>query len=98
MSFSLRSWSNWKSPAELDMVTVTQMGCSEPRSRRTPSMAAADTEWIESDPAEKGIRDRPFAMSSASAMRTTPASSVRGFPPERCEMMAWRISARMSVA
>ena len=65
------------------------------RSMDTDSTAAADTEWIESEPCSNGMRDRPFAMSSASAMRTMPASRVSGLPPERCEMMACCTSARM---
>ena len=42
---------------------------------RTSSIAAAESEWIETDPRSKGIRERPFAMSSASATRRTPAST-----------------------
>ena len=57
-------------------------------------LAAAEIEWMLCEPCSKGMRDRPSAMSSASAMRTTPASTVSGAPPERCEMMAWRISER----
>ena len=42
------------------------------------AMAAADSEWIESRPDSNGIRERPYAISSASATRTTPASTDSG--------------------
>ena len=77
---------------------MTAIGFALPRSMETESTAAADTEWMEVEPASNGMRERPLAMSSASAMRTIPASSVSGLPPERCEMMACRISERRIVA
>ena len=46
----------------------------------TSSIAAAESEWIETEPRSNGIRERPFAMSSASATRTIPASRVSGLP------------------
>ena len=42
------------------------------------AIAAAESECIETRPFSNGIRDRPSAMSSASATRRTPASSESG--------------------
>ena len=63
----------------------------------TVSMAAADSEWIDVRPSANGMRERPFAMSSASATRTTPASSDSGSPSERCEVMHCSTSAITTV-
>ena len=41
-----------------------------------------------SRPDSTGTRERPWAMSSASATRTTPASSVYGSPRRRWPMIA----------
>ena len=60
---------------------------------RTSSIAAAESEWIETRPDSNGIRERPLAMSSASATRTTPASTESGTPSERWEMIVWSTSA-----
>ena len=54
---------------------------SAPRARSpaeisTRSIAAAEIAWIPICPASTGSRVRPWAMSSASATRTTPASTV----------------------
>ena len=68
--------STWKIPAELLSSISIRTGCSSPASIRTSSTAAAEIEWIPSWPASIGIRVRPWAMSSASATRTTPASTV----------------------
>ena len=43
-------------------------------------IAAALSEWIEIEPRANGILERPCSMSSASATRTIPASSVSGLP------------------
>ena len=66
---------------------------SSPASIRTWSMAAADSEWMLVRPASNGTRERPLAMSSASATRTIPASRVSGSPLRRWPMMAPRASA-----
>ncbi len=44
-------------------------------------------------PASNSTRERPLAMSSASATRTIAASIVSGLPRERCEMTACIASA-----
>ena len=44
-------------------------------------------------PASNGIRDRPLAMSSASATRTIAPSIVNGAPRERWEITACIASA-----
>ena len=61
-------------------------------------MAAADSEWIDTRPVSNGIRERPLAMSSASATRTTPASTESGWPSERWEMIVCSTSAWTIVA
>ncbi len=63
-------------PAELLSSISTRTGRSSPASIRTSSIAAAEIEWIPSCPASSGMRLRPWAMSSASATRTMPASTV----------------------
>ena len=60
---------------------------------RTESIAAAESECIDTRPASNGMRERPFAMSSASATRTMPASSVSGSPSARCEVIVCSTSA-----
>jgi hypothetical protein len=57
------------------MTISTMTGRVSPSVIRTSSIAAAESEWIEKEPRSKGIRERPFARSSASATRRTPASS-----------------------
>ena len=64
----------------------------------TSSIAAAESECIETLPFSNGIRERPWAMSSASATRTTPASSENGSPPARCEMIACSTSEVITVS
>ena len=44
-----------------------------------------------------GTRERPRAMSSASATWTTPASTVKGSPRRRWEMIACSASATITV-
>ena len=44
-------------------------------------------------PASNGTRERPLAMSSASATRTIPASIVNGSPRRRWPMIACSVSA-----
>ena len=46
------------------------------RSMLTSSIAAAEIAWMPRSPRSTGSRERPWAMSRASATRTTPASSV----------------------
>ena len=58
-------------------------GRVSPSVMRTSSTAAAESEWIETEPRSNGMRERPFAMSRASATRRTPASSVSGSPSAR---------------
>jgi hypothetical protein len=48
------------------------IGFSSPSEIVTSSIAAAESECIETRPFSNGIRERPWAMSSASATRTTP--------------------------
>ena len=48
---------------------------SSPGSIETASIAAADTEWMFGRRVSNGTRERPLAMSSASATRTIPAST-----------------------
>ena len=45
---------------------------------------------------ENGMRERPSAMSSASATRTIPASTVIGSPRRRWPMIAWSASAAIT--
>ena len=84
-------------PAELFISISTSTLPSPPPRITTASIAAADSEWIETRPLSKGIRERPFAMSSASATRTIPASSDSGWPPERCAMIVCSTSAMTTV-
>ena len=44
-------------------------------------------------PASNSTRERPLAMSSASATRTMPPSTVSGRPLDRCEITACIASA-----
>ena len=64
----------------------------------TSSIAAAEIEWIETWPRSNGIRERPSSMSSASATRTIPASSVSGCPDSRCEVIACSTSETTTVS
>ena len=74
------------------------MGFSSPSSMLTFSMDSADTEWMSTFPASKGMRARPCSMSRASATLTTPASMVRGLLDSWWLTMAWRTSEAMMVA
>ena len=65
---------------------------------RTSSIAAADSEWIDTRPCSNGMRERPFAMSSASATRTMPASSVSGLPYSRWLVIGCSTSAAITVS
>jgi hypothetical protein len=67
-------------PEELFIRISIPIGLDSPSRISTSSIAAADSEWIDTRPCSKGMRERPFAMSSASATRTIPASSVSGLP------------------
>ena len=69
---------------------------SSPGSIVTSSIAAADSEWMFGRPASNGTRERPCSMSSASATRTTPASSVIGSPRRRWPMIACSASATIT--
>jgi len=60
-------------------------------------IAAAESAWIETLPRSNGMRERPFAMSSASATRIRPASIVSGWPSERWLMIACSTSAVSTV-
>jgi hypothetical protein len=88
-----RSSSTWNSPAELFMAISIATARSVPGSMRTSSIAAADSEWMFGRRDSKGTRERPCDMSSASATRTTPASSVSGWPSLRCPITACSASA-----
>ena len=63
-------------PAELFISISILTGRSSPASMLTSSIAAAERAWMPYWPPSTGIRERPWAMSSASATRTTPASTV----------------------
>ena len=63
----------------------------------TSSIAAAERECIEMLPFSNGIRERPFAMSSASATRMMPASTVSGSPSARWLMIACSASDTITV-
>ena len=54
---------------------------------------AADSEWMFGRCVSSDTRERPCSMSSASATRSTPASSVSGRPPLRWPMIACSTSA-----
>jgi hypothetical protein len=70
--------STWYTPAELFIVMSIAIGRWSPAPIEIESIAAAESEWIETRPRSKGIRERPSAISSASATRTMPASRVSG--------------------
>ena len=91
------SSSTWKTPAELFISTSTRTARSSPGTMRTSSIAAADSEWMFGSCVSNATRERPCSMSSASATRTTPASSVSGRPPLRWPMIACRISDAITV-
>ena len=55
-------------------------------------MAAAETDWMLTTPASKGIRERPLLMSSASASLRMLASVVRHCWSALCAAIACRIS------
>ncbi len=75
----------------------SRTGRSSPASMMTSSIAAADSAWIPMRPASTGTRERPCAMSSASATRTTPASTVYGSPRRRCPMIVCSASEATTV-
>ena len=66
---------------------------SSPGSIETVSIAAAESEWMFGRRVSKGTRERPDAMSRASATRTTPASIVNGSPRRRWPITACSASA-----
>ena len=72
-------------------------GRSSPSLIVTSSIAAAESECIETRPRWNGIRERPFAMSSASATRMMPASTVNGSPSARWLMIACSTSDTTTV-
>ena len=61
-------------------------------------MAAAETEWMFGRRVSNGIRERPLAMSSASATRTMPASIVIGSPARRWPITACSASEMTTVS
>ena len=69
-----------------------------PGSIVTPSIAAAETEWMFGRRVSKGMRERPLAMSSASATRTMPASIVIGSPRRRWPITACSASETTTVS
>ena len=87
-SFAFSRPSTWKMPDELFIRISIRTGRSSPSVILTSSIAAAESECIETLPLSNGMRERPFAMSSASATRTMPASSVSGLPSARWLMIA----------
>ena len=70
-------------PEELFITISIRIGRESPSRISTSSIAAAESEWMDTEPRSNGIRDRPFARSSASATRTMPASIVSGRPSWR---------------
>ena len=70
------------------MSISTRIVRSSPGTIRTSSIAAADSEWMFGRRVSNATRERPCSMSSASATRTTPASTVSGRPPLRWPMIA----------
>jgi hypothetical protein len=91
------SSSTWKRPDELFIAISMRTARSSPGSIETASMAAAESEWMLGRRVSNGTRERPDAMSRASATLTTPASIVKGSPRRRCPMTAWSASARTTV-
>ena len=80
-------------PALFDIRISTRAARSRPAEILTSSIAYADSEWMFWWPASNGTRERPRAMSSASATRTMPASTVNGSPARRWPMIACSASA-----
>ena len=87
------SSSTWKSPDELFMAISIRTARSSPGSIDTASMAAAESEWMLGRRVSNGTRERPDAMSRASATLNTPASMVNGSPRRRWPITACRASA-----
>ena len=85
-------------PEELFITISIRTGLSSPSPIRTSSIAAAESECIVTWPRSNGIRERPFAMSSASATRRMPASSASGWPSERWLMIACSTSDTITVS
>ena len=61
-----------RGPTELFMAISISTAFSSPGSIVTSSMAAAESEWMFGRRVSNGMRERPLAMSSASATRTMP--------------------------
>ena len=80
--------STWKIPALLDITISTRTAVSSPGLICTSSIAYADSEWMFGRRVSNGTRERPRAMSSASATRTIAPSIVNGSPRRRWEMIA----------
>ena len=74
-----------------------RIGRSSPSLIVTSSIAAADSECIETRPRSNGMRDLPLAMSRASATRISPASIVNGCPSARWLMIACSTSETITV-
>ena len=96
-SFVASSSSTWKMPALFDIEISTLTARSRPGEIFTSSIAYADSEWMFWWPVSNGTRERPRAMSSASATRTTPASTVSGAPLRRWPLIACSASEEMIV-
>ena len=84
-------------PAELFIAISIRTARSLPAEISTRSIAAAEIAWMPICPDSTGSRERPWAMSSASATRTTPASTVYGSPRRRWPMIACSDSAITTV-
>ena len=79
-------------------ITISiRTGFSSPSPISTSSIAAAESECIETWPFSNGIRERPLAMSSASPTRRMPASSESGSPSARWLVIAWSTSLTITV-
>ena len=74
-----------------------RIGFCSPSVISTSSIAAAESEWMPTRPRSNAIRERPCSMSSASATRRIPASSVSGSPSERWLMIPCSTSETITV-
>ena len=92
------SSSTWNRPAELFISISIRTARSSPGSILTSSIAAADSEWMLGRRVSNGMRERPLAMSSASATRTMPDSIVIGSPRLRWPITACRASEITTVS
>ncbi len=79
------------------MAISMRTALSSPGSIVTASMAAAESEWMFGRRVSKGTRERPEAMSRASATRRTAASIVKGSPARRWPITACSASAVTTV-